>query len=145
MAMANSLIQGLLKLLLENVAFAGIGDVSGLQGSATAGDFWFALHSADPLPAGTQATSEVSYTGYSRVNLARATGSFTLSGNVFSLAAPLLFGQCTAGSATAAYASIGTASSGAGTLLWTGPISPSLSIASPVIPELTSGTNFTMV
>lgn len=143
MAMADALIDGLLDLLLENVDFGGVGDTGGLRGSATAGNFYFQLHSADPGHAGSQSTSEISYTGYLRMPLARSAGNFTRSGNTTSLAATLQFPQCTGGTATATHVSIGTASSGAGTLLWVAAISPNIAISNGVIPELTTGTTFT--
>lgn len=136
MPMTNELIQGLLKLLFQNVAYANVGDTSGLQGSGSAGVFYISLHSSDPGVSGTQSTSEVSYTGYGRVAVNRSASDWPLSSNTIDPGAVIQFGQCTAGSATAAYAGIGTAGSGAGHLLWTGPITPNISISVGVIPEL---------
>lgn len=144
MPLSNAFIQGILDLLFNNSAMADIGDVAGLQPSATTGNFWVALHSADPGAGGSQSTSEVSYTGYARVAVVRTSSGWVRTGNTYDPAATIVFGACTAGSATAAYASIGSASSGAGNLWWSGPITPNITIAAGVTPELTTGSTITL-
>jgi hypothetical protein len=144
MALCDEMIRGILALYLENVGFANVGDVTGLLPSGTAGNLWVALHTADPGPSGNQSTFEVSYGSYARMSIPRGTGSFTMAGNVFSLANLLSFPQATSGSVTCAFASIGTASSGAGHLHWSGAISPAIAVVTGVIPELTPATTFTL-
>lgn len=68
----------LLKLLFQNTTWANIGDATGLVGSGTAGSFYVSLHTADPS-AGNQTTSETSYTGYTRVAVARSSGGWTVA------------------------------------------------------------------
>lgn len=139
MSASDSMETNILKLILQNVDFANIGDAGGLRGSATAGSLYIALHSADPGEAGSQTTNEVSYTGYSRVAVARSVAGFTVTGDVGSNAAAVTFGQCSAGSVTATHFSIGTASSGAGIILFKAALAASLAIASPIQPEFTAG------
>ncbi len=110
MSMSNTSETGLLILLFKNLAWADIGDAAGLQPSATAGNFYVALHSADPTEAGDQSTSEISYTGYARVAVARGAG-FTVSGNTVSNAATVQFGECTAGTASVSWFTVGLAAS----------------------------------
>lgn len=131
----------LLQLVFNNVNAANIGDATGIRASTTAGQFFLSLHTADPGEAGAQNTSEVAYTGYARVGINRASGAggFTVSGNSVAPATqPTSFGACTAGSATATHFGIGTASSGAGVLLYRGALSASIAIASGVTPQLTT-------
>jgi hypothetical protein len=104
---------------------------------------YVSLHTADPTATGSQSTNEVSYTGYARVAVARTTGGFTVGTATVSPAATISFGACTAGTATATNWAIGTASSGAGNILYTGPISPSISISSGVTPQLTTASTVT--
>jgi hypothetical protein len=144
MAMNDNLILGLLELLLENLAFANVGSSGGLQPSSPAGNLYLSLHTADPGPTGNQTTSEAAYTGYARVAVSRASGSFTLTGTTFSLAANAVFPTATGGSETETYAGLGTAATGSGELLWTGAITPSLSVSTGLAPVLTTGTTFTM-
>ena len=112
----------LLKLLFNNTAFAGVGDASGLQPSGTAGSLYVSLHTADPGSAGSQNTSEASYTGYARVAVARSSGGWTVSSGTVTNAGAITFGACTAGSSVVSYFGIGTDTSGAGQLLYSFPL-----------------------
>ena len=134
MSLSNTSETALLTLLFNNSAWALIGDASGLQPSATAGSFYIALHTADPGEAGDQTTSEASYTGYARVAVARSAGGFTVSGAQVSNTATIQFAECTAGSATVTYFTVGTASSGAGSVLYRGALSASRSISAGITP-----------
>lgn len=110
--------QNLLKLLFNNVAFANFGDAGGLQPSASAGNLYLSFHSADPGIGGDQTTLELSYTGYARLPVPRDVGHWTVSGEQVTNAALMSWPQCTALTGTAAYVGIGTASGGAGQLLY---------------------------
>jgi hypothetical protein len=143
MSKSDAFETALLQNVFQNATIANIGDATGLRGSTTAGQLFVALHSADPGEAGTQATSEVSYTGYSRVGVARSGAGFTVTGNSVSPAAAVDFPACTGGTVTATHFSIGVASSGGGVVLYKGAISPTIAIASGVTPRLTTGTAIT--
>jgi hypothetical protein len=108
--------------LYTNTALALVGDASGLQPSATAGSVYLALHTADPGAAGSQNTSECTWTGYARVAVARSGSGFTQTGQQVVNAADINFPACTGGSETATHWSLGTASSGAGKILHSGPL-----------------------
>ena len=60
--MGDTAANNLLKLIFNNTAWANIGDAGGLLPSASAGSLYLSLHTASPAEAGTQSTSEVSYT-----------------------------------------------------------------------------------
>ena len=128
MSASNAFETAILQHIFQNAAIANIGDVSGLPASATAGSLYVSLHTADPGEAGAQNTSEVSYTGYARQAVARSAGGWTVSGANASNAAAVAFGPCTAGSATITHFGIGTASSGAGNLLFKGALTASISV-----------------
>jgi len=100
---------------------------------------YLALHFADPGEDGAQNTSEVSYTGYARLPVPRNTSGWTVADGVITNAAELLFGTCTAGSATATHMSIGTAATGAGKVLYYGPLNSSLPISNGVTPRFAAG------
>lgn len=135
MSMTNTAEAALLDLLFLNVDWANVGDVAGLQNSATAGSFFISLHSSDPGEAGSQTTNEISYTGYARVAVARTSGGFTRSGATISNTALVQFAQCTGGTATATHFGIGTDSSGAGNLIFKGALTASLSISNGIQPQ----------
>lgn len=139
MSMSNTSETKLLQLLFQNDAWELVGDASGLQPSATAGSFYVALHSSDPGEAGDQTTNEVSYTGYARVAVARSTGGWSVSSATVSNVATVQFGECTAGTATATHFSVGTALSGAGSIIYSGSLSASRSISSGITPLFNAG------
>ena len=139
MSMPNSSETKLLLTLFNNENWANVGDATGLRGSTVAGSFYVALHTGDPGEAGDQTTSEVAYTGYGRVAVARSAGGFTVSGNQVSNTATVQFGDCTAGSATATHFSVGLAASGAGDILYSGSLSASRAISSGITPLFNAG------
>jgi hypothetical protein len=139
MSMTNAAEAALLDLLFLNVDWADIGDAAGLQNSATAGSFYISLHTADPGEAGTQSTSEVAYTGYARVAVARTAGGFTRTGSTVANTALVQFPQATGGTATATHFGIGTDSTGAGNLLLKGALNSSLSISNGIQPQFAAG------
>jgi hypothetical protein len=122
----STYINDLLKLELNATPIANIAD-NAASSPLTA--LFIALHSADPGVGGSQTTSEISYTGYARVSVARTSGGFTVSGTGATNAATVTFGTCTAGSATATHFSIGTIVSGAGKILRTSPLTNSVAIS----------------
>lgn len=109
--------------LFNNSAIATLGDASGVLGSATAGNLYIALHTADPGAAGTQATSEAAYTGYARLPVARSAAGFTCVAGAVSNTGALEFGSNASGQVVITHFSIGAASSGAGMILASGAVS----------------------
>ncbi|MDM0024083.1 phage tail fiber protein [Variovorax saccharolyticus] len=140
MSKTNSWETAMLNLLFANSNAANIGDATGLRGSTTAGSLYLSLHTADPGEAGDQTTSEVAYTSYARVAVARNGAAITVSGNAASLAALTSFPAGTGGSGTATHFGIGTAASGAGVLLYKGAISPTIVCGNGVTPQINAGT-----
>lgn len=135
MSKSNTWETGLLSLLFTNTAFTGVGDAGGLLPSATAGSLFLSLHSADPGEAGDQTTNEVAYTSYARVAVARSGAGFTVSGGSVVNAAEVLFPLCTGGSVTATHVGVGTATSGAGKLLYSGALTTSIPISTGIRPR----------
>lgn len=134
MSFSNAAETAILNHLFNNAAMSGLGDAGGVLPSATAGSLYVALHTADPGEAGTQATNEISYTGYARVGAARSAGGWTISGASVTNTAQIQFGLCTAGSGTATHFSVGYDSSGAGIILMSGALNSSLAISSGITP-----------
>lgn len=134
MSKSNAAENGILALLFNNTDFAGIGDAGGLQNSAAAGSLYVSLHDTDPGEAGDQTTGETAYTNYARVAVARSGAGWTVAGNSATNAAQITFPQCGASGATVAYVGIGTDSSGAGTLLYSGALNSSLAVALNITP-----------
>lgn len=143
MSKSNAWENALLQLLFNNTNAGNIGDATGLRGSSTAGSLFVSLHTADPGEAGDQTTSETTYTSYARVAVARSGTGWTVTNNSVSPTALISFPACTGGSATITHFGIGTASTGAGVLLYKGTVSPNISVASGVTPQLTQSSTIT--
>lgn len=146
MSATNTFENDILLFLFNNTTIAGVGDTTGLVGSSSAGNLWLSLHTGDPGEAGTQATSECTYTGYGRTSVARSGAGWTVTGNSAALAATVSFpAETTNGtvSETASYFGVGSTSAGTGKLLFKGAISPTISISAGVTPQLTTGTAIT--
>jgi hypothetical protein len=138
MSKSDSWENALLLLLFNNTNAANIGDATGLRGSTTPGSLYLSLHTADPGEAGTQTTSEIAYTGYARVAVARGAAGFTVTGSSVALTAAASFPAGTGGSGTASYFGIGTALSGAGVLLYSGTVTPNIVCGNGITPQLTT-------
>jgi len=82
-------------------------------------NLYISLHTDTPTVAGDQTTNEVDYEGYERVAVTRNSGGFTVNANSISNTAEIEFPQCEAEPAVeVTYFGIGTAATGAGTLLY---------------------------
>lgn len=141
MAKGTTWANDFLKLALNATAIANIADNAG---TSPLTNLYLSLHTADPGAGGSQTTSEIAYTSYARAAVARTTSGFTAaSGGVSNLTAAINFAAGTGGSGTATYLGIGTAVSGAGKLLWSGPISPSIVTGNGVTPQISTATSIT--
>ncbi len=143
MSKTNAFENALLLCIFQNADIANVGDAAGIQNSAAAGSLYFSLHTADPGEAGDQATSEIAYTSYARVAVARSGAGFVVTGNSVSPAATVSFPAGTGGSGTATHFGIGTAISGAGVLLYKGAVSPTIVCGNGITPTLTTATAIT--
>lgn len=141
MSKGNTFENDLLRLIFNATAIANIADNAA---TSPLTNLYVSLHTADPGEAGDQTTSEISYTGYARVAVARTSGGWTVTTNSVSPNANIEFGAMTGGAGgTVTHVGIGTASSGAGKLLYSGAVSPTLSITTGSTPRLTTSTTIT--
>jgi len=131
----------ILKLYLNATAIANIADNAA---SAPIANIYISLHTADPGEAGNQSTSEIAYTSYARVPVARTTGGWTVTDDHASPVAEIAFPAGTGGSGTATYAALGTAVSGTGKIIASGAISPSIVCGNGITPILKTDTTFTL-
>lgn len=134
MSKGDTFENDLLKLIFNATAIANIADNAA---SSPLTNLYVSLHTADPGESGSQTTNETAYTGYARVAVARTSGGFTVTAASVSPAANIDFGECTASPGAAiTHFAIGTASSGTGKLLYSGTVSPNITMAAGVIPRL---------
>lgn len=120
MMKGNTFINDLLKLIFTATAIANIADNAA---SSPLTSLYLSLHTADPGAAGSQTTNETAYTGYARQAVARSGVGFTVSGQSVTLAATVSFpAAATTDTDVLSFFGVGTASSGAGKLLYAGAI-----------------------
>lgn len=103
-------------------------------------DWYLSLHTASPGAWGTQATNEVSYTGYARIPVVRSGSGWTVAGSLVTNATLLQFGTRTdAGSTTATHWAIGRSLSGAWQVIQHNALVTSLPITQNITPQIAAG------
>ncbi|MES2488568.1 MAG: hypothetical protein V4607_02165 [Pseudomonadota bacterium] len=141
MSKSDTFENDLVKLIFNGTAIANLADNAA---SSPLTNLYVSLHTADPGEAGTEATSEISYTGYARQAVARNSGGFVVSGNSVSPAANIDFPESTGGTGgTVTHFAIGVASAGATKILYSGTVTPNIVIATGVTPRLKSTSTIT--
>lgn len=116
--------------------------IANLADNAASGPFtnlYLSLHTASPGTGGSQLTNEATYTNYARVAVARTVGGWTISTGVASNAALVQFPQCGVTGNTITHVAVGTASSGAGKVLYQGSLNSSLAVANLIQPQFSIG------
>jgi len=132
MAKSTSTCNNLLKLIFNGTAWANMADNAAASPYTS---LYLSLHTADPGVGNSQLTNETGYTNYARVAVVRTTSGWTVSTNTAVNAALVQFAQCGATGATLTYVAIGTALSGVGHVLYSGPLNSSLAVASGIQPQ----------
>ena len=140
MAFAASAENSLLALIFNATTWATMAQNAA---SSPLTNLYLSLHSADPI-AGTQATSEATYTGYTREAVARTSAGFTVTANAATLASNVNFPAGTGGSDTITNFGLGVAATSTTALITTGTVTPNITTGSGITPQLTSATSFTL-
>lgn len=144
MSKSNTFENDLMLLIFNNTDIANIGDAGGIRGSVSAGSLYWCLHTADPGEAGSAITSEAAYTGYGRIAAARSGAAFVVTGNSVSPAANVDFGECTASpGGPITHFSIVNTSSGAGKILYSGTMTPNVTMAIGTVPRIKATSTIT--
>lgn len=139
MSKSNNLETDILALLFNATPIPELADD---DQSSPSTNLTVALHTGDPGEAGDQTTSEIAYTGYGRVNVARTGGGWSVSGDTVNPVAAITFGEMTAGAGgTVTHFSVGTGTSDE--MMYFGTVTPNLVVVDGVIPELTTATAIT--
>ena len=127
----------ILALIFNATAWA---DIAENDTSSPIGNLYLSLHTGDPGVGGSQTTNETAYTNYVRIAVVRTTSGWDVpSGGATANAALAQFAQCGVTGATITHVAIGTASSGAGTVLYAGALSSSLAVANGIQPQFAAG------
>jgi hypothetical protein len=119
-------------LIFNATAIANLADNAS---SSPATNLYLSLHTASPGIGGAQTTNETAYTNYARIAVSRDAGGWTVASGAATNTALAQFPQCGASGATITHVAIGTASSGAGKVLYAGALSASLAVANLIQPQ----------
>jgi hypothetical protein len=144
MSIADVTESNILKLIFNATAWANVA-INATASPIT--QIAVALHTADPGDAGTQSTSEATYTSYARVNVNRDTGGWTVSGTnptVCSPVAAITFPAGTGGSGTVTHFSVGKTGGGASDIYWSGTVTPNIVTGNGVTPQLTTASTIAL-
>ena len=138
-SISNTFGNELALLLFNNSDIANIGDVSGLQNSATVGSLYICLHTADPGDAGDASTNESTYDGYSRVAVARSGAGWTVALRNIKNTADIIFPSRTlVGTETLTNWSIVKEASGASVILFKGSLVDPIIVTLNIAPRITA-------
>ena len=140
MSKGNTFENDLLQLIFNAVAIANVAQ----NGTSPITNIEVSLHTGNPDEAGDQTTLETAYTGYARIPVARTSGGWTITANSVSPVANIDFGECSASPGNPiTYFGVGTAHTAAGKLLYSGTVSPTITMAVGVIPRLKTTSTIT--
>lgn len=145
MSKTRAFSEDFLQLIFNATAIANIADNAG---TAPATDLAISLHTASPGETGDATTSETTYTGYSRVNVSRASGAggWTVATGVdpasVSPTDDTDFGECTA-SPGGALTHFGISIPGGNVLLYYGTLTPNIAMSTGVIPRIKNTSTIT--
>lgn len=140
MSKSNTFENDLLKLIFNGTGIANLADNAS---ASPLTNLYLSLHTADPGEAGNQTTSESAYGGYARASVARTSGSWTVTNNSVSPVSAIDFPECSGGSSTITHFAVGTASSGTGKILYSGTVTPNITVAENVVPRLNTTSTIT--
>ena len=136
MSKGNTFENDLLKLIFQAIAIANIADNAA---SSPLTNLYVSLHTADPGEAGDQTTSEADYTSYARVAVARTSGGWAVSTNTSDNVAAITFPEATGGTNHITHFAVGTLSSGAGKILYSGELTTHLDVSVGITPSFAIG------
>lgn len=141
MSIANVTETNVLKLIYQAVAWANYADNAA---SSPQTNVHNALHTADPGDTGNMSTSEIGYTSYARVNVARTTGGWAESSGTVTPVANIDFPAGSGGSGTATHWSTGKTGGGSADILLSGTVTPNIVTGNGVTPRLTTASTITL-
>lgn len=136
----SSYANSLLLLLFNATLFANVA-INATSSPIT--NVYASLHTADPGPGGTQSTSESAYTSYARVSVVRTSSGWTVTTNSVSPVGAITFPAGTGGSGTVTFFGLGSLTSGAGVLFYSGTVTPNIVTGSGITPSLSTASTVT--
>lgn len=132
MSKGNTTENDLMKFMFQGTAMPSYGSL-----------LYVSFHTADPGEAGSQTTSEATYPDYARVAISRTSGGWQVVANQADNLVEITFPECNAsfgaGTETLTHVAIGTASSGAGQILYKGALTAPIIVSALQTPRFPVG------
>lgn len=100
---------------------------------------YIALYTADPTDAGTAVSNEATFGAYARQTVTAATGFTAAAGGSSSNTGLIQFLECTSGSETITHVAIVTTTSGAGQIIYSGPLNSPRAVSTGIQPQFAIG------
>lgn len=144
MSISDTTESALLALIFNATAWANYADNAATTPQT---NIHTALHTADPGDSGTMSTSETTYTSYARTNVARTSGGWAVSGTAPTQVVPvatIAFPAGTGGSGTVTHFSTGKTGGGTAAILFSGTVTPNITVGNGVTPQLSTATQITL-
>jgi hypothetical protein len=145
MSISDTTENAILNLVFRATAWANYADNAA---STPETNIVLALHTADPTDSGNQGSSEITYTSYARVNVARSGSGWNAASGTNGTITPVANIDFPAGTAggtpTATHFSTGKSGGGASAILWSGTVLPNILTGSGITPRLTTATTITL-
>lgn len=137
MPKSTSACNSILALICNGTAWA---DLAENDSSSPITNLYLSLHTADPGVGGSQETNEATFTGYARLPVVRTTSGWAVpSGGATENAALAQFDECTGSSNIITYVGIGKSVSGAGLMLYSGPLADARTISAGIQAQFAAG------
>lgn len=147
MSISDATESAILKLVFNATPWANYADNAAASPQTQIG---LALHTADPTDAGNAGSSEATYTGYTRVNVPRTSGGWSISGTATNCTpvSAINFPPGTGGSGTVTYFSTSFSNAspptGSQNILWSGTVTPNIVTGNGVTPSLSTASTISL-
>ena len=141
MSFSNTTETAIMKLIFQAVAWGNYADNAATSPET---NIVCTLNTADPTDTGTASSSEITYTSYARVNVARTTGGWAEASGTITPVANIDFPAGTGGSGTATFFTTGKSGGGASAYIMSGSVSPSIVSGNGVTPRLTTASTLSL-
>jgi hypothetical protein len=139
-SISNIFANELALLLFNNTDIPNVGDVAGIQNSASAGNLYVNLHTADPGDSGISTTSQAAYPPYATVAVPRTALGWTVSLRAVTNAADIVFPtRNNSETEVITHWSIVKEAAGASDILFKGALTDPLSVTLNIAPRITAG------
>lgn len=137
---SNTFENDFLKLIFNGTT---IDNIANNATSSPLTNLYVSLHTGNIDESGNQTTNECTYTGYGRVAVPRSSAGWTITNNIVTPTANIMFNTCGGGSNIVTHWAVGTAETSTGKVLYFGEVEPDINVTIGVIPFILTTSTIT--